>query len=84
MCLIVHFTFQFQMHIKYKRKEGISMEYAFCTDMDAIHKLNPTYEGNPYEVYPRQMNVLGRRMQELRLQRLKKQTARLKNNAYIN
>ena len=61
------------------------MEYAFCTDMDTIHKLNPTYEGNPYEVYPRQMNVLGRRMQELRLQRLKKQTANyLKSNTYIN
>ena len=60
------------------------MEYAFCTDMDAIHKLNPTYEGNPYEVYPRQINVLGRRMQELRLQRLKKQTANLKRNTYIN
>lgn len=58
------------------------MEYAFCTDMDAIHKLNPTYEGNPYEVYPRQMNVLGRRMQELR--RLKRQTANLKRNTYIN
>ena len=58
------------------------MEYAFCTDMDAIHKLNPTYEGNPYEVYPRQINVLGRRMQELR--RLKRQTANLKRNTYIN
>ena len=58
------------------------MEHTFCTDMDAIHKLNPTYEGNPYEVYPRQMNVLGRRMQELRL---KKQTAKnLKNNARIS
>ena len=43
------------------------MEYRFYTDMEAIHKLNPTYEGNPYEVYPRQMSVLGRRMQELRL-----------------
>ena len=72
----------FQMHIKYRRKEGISMEYAFCTDMDAIHKLNPTYEGNPYEVYPRQMSVLGRRMQELRL---KKQAANyLKNNVRIS
>ena len=58
------------------------MEYAFCTDMDAIHKLNPTYEGNPYEVYPRQMSVLSRRMQELR--RLKRQTANLKRNTYIN
>ena len=58
------------------------MEYTFCTDMDAIHKLNPTYEGNPYEVYPRQINVLGRRMQELR--RLKRQTANLKRNTYIN
>ena len=58
------------------------MEYKFYTDMEAIHKLNPTYEGNPYEVYPRQINVLGRRMQELR--RLKKQTARLKNNACIS
>ena len=65
-----------------KRKEGISME-SFCTDMEVIHKLNSTYEGNPYEIYPRQMNVLGRRMQELRLQRLKKQTANLKSN-YIN
>ena len=82
MRLVVHFAFQFQMHIKYKRKEGISME-SFCTDMEVIHKLNSTYEGNPYEIYPRQMNVLGRRMQELRLQRLKKQTANLKNN-YIN
>ena len=60
------------------------MEYTFCTDMDAIHKLNPTYEGNPYEVYPRQMNVLGRRMQELRLQRLKKQTANYLKSNYIN
>ena len=60
------------------------MEYSFCTDMDTIHKLDSTYEGNPYEIYPRQMNVLGRRMQELRLQRLKKQTANLKSNAYIN
>ena len=68
----------FQMHIKYRRKEGISMEHTFCTDMDAIHKLNPTYEGNPYEVYPRQMNVLGRRMQELRLQRLKEANCELK------
>ena len=58
------------------------MEYTFCTDMDAIHKLNPTYEGNPYEVYPRQINVLGRRTQELR--RLKRQTANLKRNTYIN
>ena len=58
------------------------MEYTFCTDMEAIHKLNPTYEGNPYEVYPRQINVLGRRMQELR--RLKRQTANLKRNTYIN
>ena len=58
------------------------MEYTFCTDMDAIHKLNPTYEGNPYEIYPRQMSVLGRRMQELR--RLKRQTANLKRNTYIN
>ena len=57
---------------------------SFCTDMEVIHKLNPTYEGNPYEIYPRQINVLGRRMQELRLQRLKKQTARLKNNACIS
>ena len=58
------------------------MEYTFCTDMDAIHKLNPTYEGNPYEVYPRQMSVLGRRMQELRL---KKQAANyLKNNVRIS
>ena len=58
------------------------MEYTFCTDTEAIHKLNPTYEGNPYEVYPRQINVLGRRMQELR--RLKRQTANLKRNTYIN
>ena len=57
---------------------------SFYTDMEVIHKLNPTYEGNPYEVYPRQINVLGRRMQELRLQRLKKQTANLKSNAYIS
>ena len=57
------------------------MEYRFYTDMEAIHKLNPTYEGNPYEIYPRQMNVLGKRMQELRL---KKQAARLKNNACIS
>ena len=71
----------FHMHIKYKKKGGISMEYTFCTDMEAIHKLNPTYEGNPYEVYPRQMSVLGKRMQELRL---KKQAARLKNNACIS
>ena len=82
MCLILEFTAFFQMHIKYRRKEGISMEYTFCTDTEAIHKLNPTYEGNPYEVYPRQMNVLGRRMQQLRL---KKQAANyLKNNACIS
>ena len=78
---MLEFTSFFQMYIKYRRKEGISMEYAFCTNMEAIHKLNPTYEGNPYEVYPRQMSVLGRRMQELRL---KKQTANLKRNTYIN
>ena len=72
----------FQMYIKYTRKYGISMEYTFYTDTEAIHKLNPTYEGNPYEVYPRQMNVLGRRMQQLRL---KKQAANyLKNNACIS
>ena len=82
MCLMLEFTSFFQMYIKYRRKEGISMEYAFCTDMEAIHKLNPTYEGNPYEVYPRQMSVLGRRMQELRL---KKQAANyLKNNVRIS
>ena len=55
---------------------------SFYTDMEVIHKLNPTYEGNPYEIYPRQMNVLGRRMQQLRL---KKQAANyLKNNARIS
>ena len=70
------------MHIKYKKKGGTSMEYKFYTDMEAIHKLNPTYEGNPHEVYPRQMNFLGRRMQQLRL---KKQAANyLKNNACIS
>ena len=81
MCLVLDlhsFSNAYQIY----KKGGISMEYAFCTDMDAIHKLNPTYEGNPYEVYPRQINVLGRRMQELR--RLKRQTANLKRNTYIN
>ena len=74
MHLILGFTLFFKCISNIKRKEWISMEYTFCTDMEAIHKLNPTYEGNPYEVYPRQMSVLGKRMQELRL----------KNNACIS
>ena len=81
MCLMLVFTSFFKCISNIKRKEWISMEYTFCTDMEAIHKLNPTYEGNPYEVYPRQMSVLGKRMQELRL---KKQAVRLKSNVYIN
>ena len=83
MCLILEFTSFFKC-ISNIKKGGISMEHTFCTDMDVIHKLDSTYEGNPYEVYPRQMNVLGRRMQELRLQRLKKQTANYLKSNYIN
>ena len=45
------------------------MEYKIYTDMEAIHKLNPTYEDNPYEVYPNQMNALGRRMAMLHLKK---------------
>ena len=57
------------------------MEYKIYTDMEAIHKLNPTYEDNPYEVYPNQMNALGRRMVMLHL---KKIAASIPNTSNIN